>query len=122
VVFVFRATTLATVAAMDQTPAFSHFSRHFEALTPPQTIDSLEVHAPPVLTKLRRDEAIAVTWVHTHKLVHRIHNLALFFGIDLCLIALRAPRLTKRLTCPTLRHVFLALCVFDGLSTLRRAQ
>jgi hypothetical protein len=60
--------------------------------------------------------------MHTHQLVQRIHELALIFGINLRLVALCAPRLTKRLACPTLRHVPLTLNVFDCLSTLRRAQ
>jgi hypothetical protein len=54
--------------------------------------------------------------------MHPSHEPLLFLGIFLARVALRAPRLTKDLACPTLRHVPLMLNVLDRLPTPRRAQ
>jgi hypothetical protein len=58
----------------------------------------------------------------SHQFVHPRHQPLLLLGIFLGRVALRAARLTKDLTRPTLRHVLLLLDVFDGLATPRRAQ
>jgi hypothetical protein len=54
--------------------------------------------------------------------MHPRHQPLFFWGIFLGRVPLRAARLTKDLTRPTLRHALLLLDVFDGLPTPRRAQ
>jgi hypothetical protein len=54
--------------------------------------------------------------------VHLRYQSLFFFRVCLGLVTLRAARLTKDLTGPTLRYVPLLLDVRDRLSTPRRAQ
>jgi hypothetical protein len=123
VILVFRTTTHATVAAVPQTTLFPRLSRDLEAFPTPQTVDPLEVHTPPLLSKFRRDEPISVTRISPHQLVQPRHQLLLFLAVLLPRsVPLAAPRHPQGLTSPTLRHAPFLLDVLDRLSTPRRAQ
>jgi hypothetical protein len=58
----------------------------------------------------------------SHQFVHPRHQPLFLSGIFLGRVPLRAARLTKDLTRPTLRHVLLLLNVFHCVATPRRAQ
>jgi hypothetical protein len=121
VVLVLRATTDTTVAAVTQTTLFTRLLRHFQPFATPKSVNPFEVHLPTFLTKFRRDEAITVTRMHANQLVDPRDQSLFFFRIRLRLVTLRAARLTKHCTCPTLRHLLFLLDVLDRLSTPRRA-
>ena len=56
-----------------------------------------------------------------NQFVHLSDKILFIVAVLASLVTLRAPRLTKHLTSPTLRHVPLPLDVFNRLSTPRRA-
>ncbi len=121
-VLVLRATTHATVAMMPQTPPFPSLFRHLKAFLSPKAIHPFVVDSPTFLPQLGADHPIAVARILPYQLVHPRQKSRLVRGSLLRLVSLRAPRLTKRLACPTLRHVPFSPNVPDCLATLRRAQ
>ncbi len=112
----------AAVGTVPQTTAFHGSFRHFQALTLPQTVHPLEVHAPAALPQLGRHHSIAVTRIPRRQRVQILHQPLLFDRVLARTVTLRAPRLTQRPTCPTLTHALPLPNVVDRSASSRRAQ
>ena len=69
-VLVFRSVADATVAMVPNSTLFADFLGHSEALTLPMVIDPFEIHLPALLTKFRRNEAIAITRKFAYELMN----------------------------------------------------
>lgn len=121
-VLVFRAVAKATVAMMPNSTLFADFLRHFQAFSLPETIDPFEIHLPALLTKLRRNEAIAITRMFPYELMNPRHEYLLLARVGSMFITLRTTGLLQNATCPALRYAQYLLDVVNGLTPSRRAQ